>query len=418
MTMIIIYSIALILLLGLSAFFSSSETAFLSISKIRIKQMLKEKVPHAKKIANLKNSIDTLLSTILVGNNFVNSLASSLATALAIHIFGNSGTAIATFVMSILLIIFGEVLPKTIATYHPEKVTQVFAVPLSIIRTIMKPITVLFSFITKMMEFIEKSLEKDKPPVVTEEELKTLIDVGNQEGTLESHEKSMLKKIFEFTDLRIRDIMKHRSMIAGIEISSDYETTIAKFNKWGFSRLVVYSETIDSIVGTIHYKDVLFCKDKDQNFSLKNIMHQPLFVPDLKSADSLLHLFKSERKSIAVAIDEHGSVSGLITMDDILKAVFGRITDEYGKSDIAPEERIEILNHAQFRVPGDIPLHTINQVFNLNLESEDFETLGGWILEQFGSLPSTSEAIKRNNIIFTVEDQSQRRIQTVRLSFL
>lgn len=414
MIKILIYIIALIFLLVLSAFFSSSETAYLSITKIQLRQMIKTKKPNAKKVEKLKNDIDNLLTTILIGNNFVNSLASSLATALAISLVGKSGTAIATFFMSIFLIIFGEVLPKTIATYHSEKLASIFSIPLLWIKFLLTPFTKVFSFILKTLN----KIETDASPVITEDELKTLIDVGNQEGTLESSERSMLKKIFNFTDLRLRDIMTHRSLITGIQINATFEQTVNLFSKSGFSRLAVYSDSPETIVGIIHYKDVLHFKDKNSNFNLKDIMFSPVFVPETKTAVALLHLFKTDKQNIAITIDEHGSVAGIVTMDDILKAIFGRIADEYNKETISPEERIEILNHSQYRLPGDTPLTTVNEVFHLQLESEDFETLGGWLLEQFGSLPVSGEALKRGNIIYTVEDQSRRQITSVRMSFI
>ncbi|NLM01143.1 MAG: HlyC/CorC family transporter [Treponema sp.] len=415
---LIAYIVTLIILLLFSAFFSSCESAYLSISKIKLKQMLQEKKSGAKKVAKLKNNIDDLLTTILIGNNFVNSLSSSLATALAISLIGNKGTALATFVMSIIIIIFSEVLPKTVATYHPEKTALKFATPLSIVKFILAPVTKVFSIVLKMINKIEKGINKDATPVVTEEELKTLIDVGNQEGTLESGEKTMLNKIFEFTDLRTRDIMNHRTSIVAIDEKSTYEETVEAFSNSGFSRLAVFSETPATITGIIHYKDVLFYKNKSNSFQLKKVMLEPLFIPETKTAENLLHLFKTEKQNIAIAIDEHGSVSGIVTMDDILKAVFGRITDEYAKIDIPPEERIEILNHAQYRVPGDIPLQTINEFFKLNLESEEFETFGGWLLEQFGTLPNSGEAIKRGNVVYTVEEQYDRKIVLVRISFV
>lgn len=414
----ILIGLILIILLLISAFFSSSETAFLSLSKIKVRQMLKDKKPKAKIIAQLKENTDKLITTILIGNNFINSLASSLATALAVSIFANNGTIIATVVMTVLLIIFGEVLPKTIAAYHPSKIATRNSRSLLIIEKILSPAVKFFALITKSITFVESKICKNKTPIITELELKKLIDVGNQEGTLESNEKTMLNKIFEFNDLKTKDILRHRSLIASINIDATYEETVEMFALSGYSRLAVYKDDTSAFCGIIHYKDVLFYSNKKSNFSLKQIMHEPLFVPESKTAFSLLQLFKIEKRNIAITIDEHGSVSGIVTMDDILKAVFGRITDEYTDQDVPQEDRIEILNHTQFRVPGNIQLSTINDVFNLQLESEDFETIGGWLLEQFGFLPESGETLKRNDVVYTVEDQAQRKIISIRITFL
>ncbi len=409
----LILSFVLILLISLIAYFASTETAFMSLSKIKIRQMLKEKRHNARKIAALKNNMDNLITTNLICINFINSLSSAIATALALSVLPEQGTAVATIVMSVLVTVFGEILPKTVAAYYPEKVSSRFASSLSILVFILKPASKIFSLLTNTVNKIFSP--KTKTPLVTEDELKTLINVGNLEGTLETGEKTMLNKIFEFTDLKTRDIMRHRSMIAAVEQNASYDETVAVFTESRYSRIAVYKDTPATITGIIHYKDILFFNPKNK-FSLESIMHSPLFVPETKSAFSLLQLFKREKKNIAVCIDEHGSISGIVTMDDILKAVFGHVTDEYSSDDENPEDHIIILNHRQFSLPGETPLATVNQVFNLKLKSEDFETIGGWLLEQFGTLPSTGEALKRDGIVYTVEDQSRRRINSVRIT--
>ncbi|MBQ7881901.1 MAG: DUF21 domain-containing protein, partial [Treponema sp.] len=252
--------ILLLCLIGASAFFSSSETAFLSITKIQIRQMLKEKIPSAKRISLLKNDMDKVLTTILIGNNFVNNLASSTATALAISLVGEKGVTTATIIMTIVIITFGEILPKTISTYMPEKMAKYFSLPLLILQKIMFPVVWIFSRLTKGVGFIVDKLWKSNTPLITEEELKTLIEVGNAEGTLENNEKEMLYKIFEFTDLRVRDITRHRSFVQGIPAEASYFEAAQLFSKSGYSRLPVYStnsgkeNSTDEYIGLLHYK--------------------------------------------------------------------------------------------------------------------------------------------------------------------
>ncbi len=412
--MIALQLLLIVCLLLASGFFSSSETSLTSISRISLKKMLKEKRKGAKTVSLLKSKMDSVLSAILIGNNFVNTLASSAATALAISIYGDKGAGLATLVMTLVIILFGEILPKTIADRKPIE-TACFTAPiLNTYRLIMTPFEWLFSHLQKFIHSIEKLIWKTSSPLITEDELITLIELGNSEGTLESGEKEMLHNIFEFSDLRVRDIMRHRSLVRGISLDANYEQVIAEFTASAYSRLTVYNQNLDSILGIVHFKDVLF--NKTNPFNLASIIRPVPFVPETKSVVSLLSLFKKEKQNFAVVVDEHGSNHGIITMNDILKAVFGRITDEYNSPDVPPEERITILSSSQFLLPGDLLLNDINQIFSLQLDSEDFDTLGGWLLEQFGYLPSEGESFHYNKLVFTAEEVAQRRIRRIKLS--
>jgi len=416
--MILGYSIALIMLIAFSAFFSSSETAFLSLDIIMIRQMAKEKTKSTKRVISLKKNMDNLLTTILIGNNVVNNLSSSIGTALAIVIFGQKGTGIATIFMSIFIIIAGEIVPKTIASYAPQKTAKFAAKGLFVLEKLLYPFIKIFTLLNKGVNRLEEKIWNEEVPLVTEEELKELFEISNQEGTLENGEKDMLYKIFEFTDLRVKDIMKHRSRITAMPYNSTYSEIVAKFTESGCTRLPIYQNSLDNICGLLHYKDLLFYSGDTTTFDISTVLRKVLFIPETKSAVSLLHQFKTEKQNFAIVIGEHGSLSGIISLDDILKAVFGRITDEYTETDVAAEERIEIINKNSFRIPGDLPLTIINEIFSLQLESQNFDTFGGWLLEEFDYLPSTGETLRRNNLVFTVEDQAQRRIKSIRLTFL
>ncbi len=414
---IIFLPIVLVLLICLSAFFSSSETAFLSITRLRLRQMQKENPQRTKKVALLKSNMDNLLTTILIGNNFVNNLASSLATALAISLVGQNGTGIATLVMTILILIFGEILPKTIASYKPEKIAIKVASCLLFLQKILHPLVWLFSKITKSINKAINMIWKSNDSIITEEELKTLIDVGDKEGTLEKGEKEMLYKIFEFSDLRVRDIQRHRSHVMAVSENATYKETLQMISDSGYSRLPVFKDDIDSVVGLIHYKDVLFYTGLEKDFSITDILRPVLFVPETLSALDLLYQFKAEKRNLAIVVNEHGSHSGMVTMDDILRAVFGRITDEYNTKTLPAEERIKAISPTEFIFPGDLLLSDINAIFHLQLQSEEFDTIGGWLLEQFGYLPATTEMLKKGTLLFTIEEQVNRRIQSIRLQF-
>ena len=409
--------VTLVFLVVMSAFFSSSETAFLSLSKIKMRQMLKENKKAATPVAKLKQNTDNLLTLILVGNNFVNTFASSLATSVALGFFGESGVGIATAVMTVLIIIFGEILPKSFAANNPEKLSIFLAKPLSLLKIILKPITFIFSAFSKMISKFVETFQKNPLPSVTEEELKTLIEVGDEEGTLEDGEKEMLYKIFEFTDLRVRDILRHRSFVKAIDSKANYEETLSKFIESGYSRLPVFKDDLETILGTIHYKDVLYFSGSKLNFTAEKIVRKALFIPETISVVTLLMRFRTEKHTFAVVVSEHGNVEGIVTTDDVLKAVFGRITDEYNSKTIKPEERIRVTGKREFLIPGDMSLNDVNRIFSTDFESEDFDSLGGWLLEQFGYLPENGEKLKIGTITFTVEDVGSRRIQSIRMRY-
>lgn len=417
--MLIFYIVGILLLVALSAFFSGSESAFLSISKIQMRQYLLEKRKNAILISKLKSNMDSLLSTILVGNNFVNTYSSALATSLAISLFGDSGAGIATGIMTVLVIIFGEILPKTIATNQSYEVAKIVAIPLNVIKKILFPIVFIFTLLSKGINKIESKIVPRKAPLITEEELKILIEVGNKEGTLEAKEKNMLNKIFEFSDLRVRDILKPRTLVASISVDANYDEVVKTFSTCGYSRLPVYTESFDNILGILHFKEVMFSGTKyKENFDIKKLLKKVSYVPETISAITLLKILKKEKQNLAIVVDEHGSNCGIITMDDILRSVFGRITDNFDDGEGNPVNRIQVINANKFSVPGETRLEDLNSIFSLSLDSEEFDTLGGWLLEQFGSLPSTGEAIRRGNVIYLVEDQAQRRIKSVLMTFL
>ena len=409
--------ILLILLIAASAVFSSSETALLSLSHIRLRQMLKKKEPKADSLAALKKELPAVLTAILIGNNFVNSLASSLAAALAVSLMGSGGNAAAAAVMTFIIIVFGEIIPKTTAASKSAETAARFADFLCVLRKFFSPLIAVFLKTAAAFTFLLNKIWDSDSRQITEDELKTLFDVGSMEGTLQSGEKEMLHRIFEFTDLRLRDILRPRALIKTVNVSASYEETVRAVAESGYSRLPVCGESFDDIQGLIHFKDILFYAGSKESFFLRDIMHRVLFVPDAQTALSLLHIFKTEKQNFAVVVDEHGSNRGIVTMDDILKAVFGRITDEYNSRDKAAEERITLVSPSEFIIPGDILLTDINNIFGLNLVSQEFDTIGGKLLEEFGYLPETSERIKIGSVLFTVEEQSRRRIQRIRMQY-
>jgi|WetSurMetagenome_2_1015567.scaffolds.fasta_scaffold123433_2 putative hemolysin len=417
MLWIISTCVLLLLLVAGIGFFASSETAFLSLPKIKLRQLVRNRKKHAKTAAYLRNDMDGLLTLVLVGTNFLNTFASALATILAMHIAGDNGIGIATAVITFFVTTFGQIIPKTYAVLYPAETACRFAPVLAILKKIFFPLVWIFSQISLLASYITGKFWKVDTDGVTEDELKILFAVGEKEGTLEKNETIMLNKVFKFSDLLIHDIMKHRSMIRAVPVSADENTVIASFISSGFSRLPVYELETETIIGLINYKTVLFNSGKydDGKGFARRCMLPVLFVPETFTPLELLARFKQEHTDFAVVLDEQGCTAGIATMNDVMRVIFERMTDENPASDVSPESRIQFANSDEFLLPGDMAISDVNEIFRFNLESEEFNTIGGWLLEQFGYLPSVGEVYTYRDILFIVEDQAQRRILTVRL---
>ncbi|MCR4899407.1 MAG: CBS domain-containing protein, partial [Treponema sp.] len=263
---------------------------------------------------------------------------------------------------------------------------------------------------------VEKII-KPREHIITEEELKILIDVGEKEGTIEKNESRMLNKIIKFNDLQATDIMKHRSFVSMVSTDANYDEVVKEFLKSGFSVITVYKEERENVVGVIHYKNVLYGnEDADLGTGYASrIMDEVLFVPGSFSALELLQRLREEENKFAVVLNEQGQTVGIVTIEDIIRVVFGRMTDENSHDNIPAEDKIQLVSSNTFVVAGDIKLDEVNSILHLNLESEEMNTLGGWVLEQIGYLPSAGMVLVKNRILFTVEEVTQRKISRVRI---
>ena len=398
-------------------FFSSSETAYLSLPRLKLRSMVEQGRRNAKKVAALKANMDRLLTTVLIGTNFLNSLASAIATALAIDLLGSRGVAIAPFVTAFFITTFAQIVPKTAAGLHPDTFTCFSAWPLMILEKLFFPIVWLFEMLSHGAVVLVEKILKPAGAIVTEEELKTLIDVGSHEGTIEKDESRLLNKIIKFNDLSVNDVMKHRSQVSMINQEADYDEVINQFLTSGFSTLTVYSGHRENVVGVLNYKKVLFCSeeiDKSRGFAGRQ-MSEVLFIPGTMSVLDILQQFRTSEHKFAVVLDEQGQTDGIITMEDILKVVFGHMSDENTYDNTAPEDKVELVSLNTFIVPGDMKIDDANEILGLALESDEMNTVGGWLLEQFGYLPASGTVLIKDRILFTAEDVSGRRIVSVRV---
>ena len=365
-----------VLLLG-SGFFSASETSLMSLSKIRIRYMEDEGVKGAKLVGSLIEKSSDLLSSILVGNNIVNIAATSVSTSLFINIFGDGGVAIATAVMTVLVLVFGEITPKTIAANSPEKVAVVVSKPISIIMKITKPIVWVFNLLTGIIFKIMGIDNDGVKPFITEEELKAMVNVSHEEGVLEMEEREIINNVFQFGDMQAKEAMIQRLDMVAIDIEDSYDEIIELFKSEKLSRLPVYQESIDDIVGILNIKDIIFLSDEEiENFDIKDYVREAFFTYEFKKITQLLEEMKKEKTQMAIVVDEYGGTAGLLTIEDLVEVIVGDIDDEYDEE----EEEIVKINDNEYLVEGSTKISDVNEQLGINLESEEFDSIGGFII--------------------------------------
>ena len=405
----------LVALLFFSAFFSMSETALMSMSKIRLRHLVENHVKHAKLTQDLLDHPNQLLGTILVGNNLVNIAASAIATSIAIYFWNNKGVGIATFLMTLLILIFGEITPKNIAIDYTEEIVLFIAPIMSVFVKIFSPVVWILTNFTNGLLHLFGLNKQEKKPLITEEELKTIVEVSSQEGVLESDEKEIIDNIFEYSDMRVKDIMIQRMDIVAVDVSATYEEVVAAFGEKQFSRIPVYEDTIDNIVGVLYAKDLFFIPvEKIKQFDIKKYMREPFYTYEFIKISDFFRRMQGDRIHIAIVLDEYGGVAGIITMEDIIESILGDINDEYDPQD---EEDIVCIKEGEYLVNGSVRLEDLNEEIGTHFESEDFESIGGFILGILGRIPRTGEIINYESIRFVIEKVDKSRIMKIRLFY-
>lgn len=402
----------LVVLLLSSAFFSASETSLMSLSKIRIRYMEDEGVKGAKLVGSLIEKSSDLLSSILVGNNIVNIAATSVSTSLCISIFGDGGVAIATAVMTVLILVVGEITPKTIAANSPEKIALVVSKPINIIMKIMKPIVWIFNLLTGIIFKIMGIDNDGVKPFITEEELKTMVNVSHEEGVLEMEEREIINNVFQFGDMQAKEAMIQRLDMVAIDIENSYDEIIELFKSEKLSRLPVYKESIDDIVGILNIKDIIFLSDEEiENFDIKDYIREAFFTYEFKKITQLLEEMKKEKTQMAIVVDEYGGTAGLLTIEDLVEVIVGDIDDEYDEE----EEEIIKINDNEYLVEGSTKISDVNEQLGISFESEEFDSIGGFIIGYLKRIPEENEIIEVEAVKFKVESIDKNRINKIRI---
>ncbi len=403
--------VSLIVLIGLSSFFSMSETALMSINKIKLRHMVEEGVAGAKTVEKLIEDPNKLLSSILIGNNIVNIGASSLATVLATNIFGSSGVGIATGIMTILILIFGEITPKSIAKQKSEAVSLMVIKPIQFTVFIFKPFVYIFTSISSLFIRLFGGDPNESDSFITEEELKTMVDVSEEEGVLENVEKEMIFNVFDFVDLQVKDVMVQRVDIVALDEEATYDEVMDIIKSEQFSRIPVYSETIDNIIGVINVKDFAMVEDLREDFNVSKYVREPFYTFEFKKIVELFKEMKKARTHIAVVLDEYGGTVGLVTLEDLVEEIVGEIEDKYDDDD----DSIEVIKDNEYVVDGSARLHDISELLGVDIDSEEFDSVGGLMIGALGRMPEEKEEVVTNDITFIAEEIEKTRIKKVRI---
>ncbi len=399
--------IALALLILASAYFSSSETAFSALNKIRLKNLAIKGDKKAMLAFSLSEDYDKLLSTILIGNNIVNIVAASLATVLFVDYFGDSGVAMATLVMTVLVLIFGEITPKSLAKEFPEKYAMFSAPFLKLLIFILSPINYL---LMKWRDLIRGLLKIKSEDIITEEELLTIVDEAQEGGTLEVHEQELIKSAIAFDNLDASYVMTPRVDLVSVEVSQTKEEIVKLFIDSGFSRLPVYEETIDNILGVMHEKD-FYALVMHGNQTVREVIRPVIRIAITMKLSRLLKRLQQSKSHIAIVTDEYGGTEGIVTLEDIFEELVGEIWDEHDEATNIQE--FTKLNDYQYEVVGSLNIDKFFEIFKI--ENDDFEssTVGGWVLEQLGTIPENGDNFTFGNLFVTVEALEGNRVAKV-----
>lgn len=402
--------IAIIILLCLSAFFSSSETALTTVNQIRMRTLADNGDKRAARVLHVTGNPGKMLSAILIGNNIVNLSASSISTSLAIHLFGNTGAGIATGILTFLILIFGEVTPKTMATIKADSMSLTVAAPIGLLMKILTPVIFIINRLSLGLMFLLHVNIKDAQKKMTEEELRTIVDVSQENGVIEHEERDMIHNLFDFGDAEAKEIMVPRIDMTFVQADATYQEVLDIFRQDMFTRLPVYEDSTDNVIGIINMKDFLLQNDTPE-FSVRNLLREPYFTYEHKNTADLFLEMRKSSISLAIVLDEYGVTAGLITLEDLLEEIVGEIRDEY---DADEEDDITRISDREFYVLGSANLNDVSEALSLHFTSDDYDTIGGYCLGLLDHLPEKNEIILTdNNILLRIDRMEKNRIERI-----
>lgn len=398
-------------LLALSAFFSSSETAMMAVNKIRVRNLADAGLSSAQTLMKVLDNQPKMLSAILIGNNIVNISASSLATILVTRAFGDMYVGVGTGILTLLVLIFGEITPKTSATLYSETMALRFAKPIYMIMQVLTPVIFI---VDKLSQGVLRLLHVDpnkKQDAITEDELRTIVEVSHEEGVIESDEKKMIYNVFDFGDSVAKDIMVPRIDMTFIDVDATFSEVIEVFREVKYTRYPVYEETTDNVIGIINIKDLLLTENQ-KKFCIRDYLREPLYTYEFKKTAELMVELRKTQNNIAIVLDEYGATAGLITLEDMLEEIVGEIRDEYDEDE---EDLIRRIGPREYVVEAAVKLDDLNDQLGLDLESEDYDSIGGFIIGLLDHLPEEGEEVTHKTLRFVVDKVDRNRIDKIHL---
>lgn len=412
----------LFILLLFSAFFSSAETCLTTVNKMRLKSMADEGNKKAALVLKLISNQTKMLSSILIGNNIVNLSASSLATTFAINLAKKSGfsnatsliTGAATGIITILVIIFGEILPKSIATMNADKMSLIYSKPIYTLTVILGPFAYIFDKFSKLLLKIFH-IDITKQPAITENELRTIVDVSHKEGVIESEERQMITNVVDFGDSLAKDVMVPKMDVEFVELSLTYDELIESYSKEKFTRMPVYDDSRDNVVGIINLKDIFFYQGDKKDFKISDVMREAYFTYEYKKISELFFEMKEASIPMAIVLDEYGSTSGILTIEDLIEEIVGEIRDEY---DANEEDDITKTDDGDYILLGVAKLDDIDEELGIKIESEDYDSIAGHIINLLDHFPDAGETVSDDYAEYTVLEAAKNHIDKVKLHLL
>ena len=406
--------VAILILILLSAFFSSAETALTTVNKHRLRALAEEGNRNAQRVLKLIENPAKMLSAILIGNNIVNISASALATTLTTNVFGSKFVGVSTGILTLVVLLFGEITPKSLATLYNEKIALTYIHVVAPLVTLLTPVIWLVDKLSGIIFFVLRVDRDAANNQMTEGELRTIVDVSVEDGVIEKEEKSMINNVVDFGDSKAKDVMVPRADMALVSVDATFDEVFEIFNEEHYSRLPVYDDNKDTVIGIVYLKDLFFFQNQNDNkkmtFSIRNIMREPFFVYEYQKTSSIMAEMRNRFVSLAIVLDEYATAVGLITIEDLIEEIVGEIRDEFDMDEL---KMITKISDNHYEIDAAMKLSDLEDSIGIELESENYDSLGGYVIELLDHLPNVGETVKKDGMTFQVVSMEKNRIDRI-----